>query len=630
MRLGRTATPPLSSLNVDPFNFDNPGSPINDDSSPGSQLYLYRLLQLAVNQVIPGDSSAIPSYQGAKKLSKRLEITDAGQLKSLFRDLGLGELDSYITRDRISVRLATSAPVSRNADAAMTTCELERGLIDGALETITGGPVETIESRCRARGDDACCFEAMREDISGHQRFVAILTDNPGGHHGHYGISEGQNQDIGGFGMSGQENLKSWFMDLAIREVARARRHGRELTVMYVDLDDLGRINTAHGRAAGDRVIRAVGTALSKSCRSEDFLWHHGEDEFAILLSETGAGGAGIVASRLSTEVLSAAEYIDVAAKISASIGFSTFPIHADSVPGLFNSARSAVYLAKSMGKGRAQVARPITDIATGAGSDDSLDSKSGLHEVSTVGRASSLVSNDDAGEVEATDAGEVARGIREIPVASVIIASSSPLLMAGMCQVFAGRPGFKIMAEIAETSRFLSEVVDQRPDLIFADLDMSRNDDFSVMKLLREQNLPCKYAVFSTDVDQDVIKLAADYSVDGVILQESESEDVVAALQAVFHGKTVHPVAVAEAIKELTKNRRLLEELSEREVEVLRLIAEGKSNSQISNELFITVNTVRFHLANIYQKLSVSNRTEAANYYLRQDLAPDGQTRLL
>ena len=79
-----------------------------------------------------------------------------------------------------------------------------------------------------------------------------------------------------------------------------------------------------------------------------------------------------------------------------------------------------------------------------------------------------------------------------------------------------------------------------------------------------------------------------------------------------------------------LNKNRRLLKELSEREVEVLRLIAEGKSNSQISNELFITVNTVRFHLANIYQKLSVSNRTEAANYYLRQDLAPDGQTRLL
>ena len=72
-------------------------------------------------------------------------------------------------------------------------------------------------------------------------------------------------------------------------------------------------------------------------------------------------------------------------------------------------------------------------------------------------------------------------------------------------------------------------------------------------------------------------------------------------------------------------------EELSERGIEVLWLIAEGKSNSQISEDLFITVNTVRFHLANIYQKLSVSNRTEAANYYLRQDLAgPDGQTKLL
>lgn len=629
MRLGRAATPPLSSLHVDPFNFENPDSPLSGDSSPGSQLYLYRLLHLAVNQEIPGGGVA-PSYQGAKNLARRLEITGVGQLTALFRDLGLGELHLDITRDRISVRLAARSPVSRGADAAKTTCELERGLIDGALEIITGLPVETIESRCRARGDDACRFEAMREDISGHQRFMPILTENPGGYGGIGGIQESLIQGAAGHNGPGRRDLKSWFMDLAMREVARARRHGRQLTVIYVDLDDLGQINTAHGRAAGDRVIRAVGTALSKGCRSEDFLWHQGEDEFAILLSETDADGAGIVARRLSTEVLSAAEYVDVAAQVSASIGFSTFPVHADSVPGLFNSARSAVYLAKSMGKGRAQVARPVTGTASHGGDKAGLDLDSGLHGASARGRGAGLATHGDTGELVTADTDEMPEATSEMPVASVIIASSSPLLMAGMRQVLTGTAGFKIVAEIVEAGRFQSAVGDQRPDLIFADLDMSRNEDFAVMKLLRGQNLPCKYAVFSSEVDQDVIKLAADFSVDGVILQESASDDVIAALQAVFRGKTVLPIAVAEAMKELTKNRRLLKELSEREIEVLRLIAEGKSNSQISNELFITVNTVRFHLANIYQKLSVSNRTEAANYYLRQNLTPDGQTRLL
>lgn len=614
---------------MDPFNFENPGSPIGDDSSPGAQLYLYRILHLAVNQEIPGGGAA-PSYQEAKNLARRLEITGIAQLKALFRDLGLGELQIDISRDRISAMLVTSSPASRGTDAAKTSCELDRGLIDGALETIMGIPVETIESRCRTRGDDACCFEAMCEDISGHQRFMPILTDIPGGHGGIGGIREGRVQAISGYGGSGMEDLKSWFMDLALREVARARRHGRELSVMYLDLDDLGRINKAHGRAAGDRVIRAVGTALSNSCRSEDFLWHQGEDEFAILLSETDADGAGIVARRLSTEVLSAAEYVDVAAKVSASIGFSTFPVHADSVPGLFDSARSAVYLAKSMGKGRAQMARPVAETASSSSIEADLDQHGGLTGTSAISRKDVLTADGKAREGETTDIYEIQEINRGAPVASMIIASCSPLLMAGMRQVLAGATGFEIKAEIADAGRFLSEVGDQRPDIIFADLDMSRNEDFAVMKLLRDQNLPCKYAVFSSEVDQDVIKLAADFAVDGVIHQESASEDVIAALKAVFHGKTVLPVAVADAMKELTKNRRLLKELSDREIEVLRLIAEGKTNSQISNELFITVNTVRFHLANIYQKLSVSNRTEAANYFLRQDLAPDGQTRLL
>jgi DNA-binding NarL/FixJ family response regulator len=82
--------------------------------------------------------------------------------------------------------------------------------------------------------------------------------------------------------------------------------------------------------------------------------------------------------------------------------------------------------------------------------------------------------------------------------------------------------------------------------------------------------------------------------------------------------------------MKDLENKRQLLDELSGRELDVLKLIAEGKSNSQISEELFITVNTVRFHLANIYQKLSVSNRTEAANCYLKQDIDTDNQPRLL
>lgn len=600
--------PPYASseaIDVDPFPGDEPTSARGGNDFHSSQLYLYRLLQLAAAPGDPGSGGAPLSYPAVKKLAARLGVSSNERLIAIFRDFGMGKLELDVSRDRIIATLFTS-PAVKTSGLSPQGCEMERGLIDGALELITGVPVSTVETDCQSRGAASCRFEAIADRTGGSARFVPAMPVMGGGADGEIAAA-----GIGGFLQTGGQtnsSLQSWFMDLVARELARSRRHGRQLTFMYVDLDDLGRINDTHGRAAGDQVIKAVGAALSRGCRTEDFLWHHGEDEFALLLSETGADGAQVVARRLSTQVLAAAEYVDVAARISASIGFSTFPVHAESVHGLFDSARSAVYLAKSLGKGRAQVARRAPE---GARLSDNVSSGD----------------NVSPGDNAETDSESV---VRDKPVASVIIASSSPLLMAGIRHVFGDAEGFEIIAEVADAGRLPLVVADQRPDLVFADMEMSTDGDFAVLKLMQKQNLPCKFTAFAADVDQDVIKLAADYAVDGVIMQDSAPADVMSALTRIFEGKTVLPGEVRDAMKELNKNRRLLEELSEREIEVLRLVAEGKSNAQISNELFITVNTVRFHLANIYQKLSVSNRTEAANYYLRQDLAPDGQTRLL
>ena len=241
-------------------------------------------------------------------------------------------------------------------------------------------------------------------------------------------------------------------MDLAARELARARRHGRQLTVMYVDLDDLGRINSAHGRAAGDQVIEAVGAALGRSCRPEDFIWHQGEDEFAIVLTETGSNGADIVARRLSMEVLSAAEYVDVTAKISASIGFSTFPGHAEDVTGLFKApvprctwqnpwARAGLRKRSSFNRQKGKK-MPVTAAP-----------HPGLRraEVPQAGyrRAEQTTGTSRKGAQSNICQGRTNRaGYTGEPVASLVIATDSPLLMTGMRQVFRIPPGLKSSAK--------------------------------------------------------------------------------------------------------------------------------------------------------------------------------------
>jgi len=622
---------------VDFYSTDDPFTFPGDKDSPGPQLFLYRLIRLAANHNLPHDASTPLSYAAVKNLAAKLGINSVVQLSALFRDLGLGDLEIELGNDRITAARSALASSTTKPGINRGPCDLERGLIDGALGLVTGVPVATRETQCLTRGDEICRFEAVLDTSTGNPAFVPQLAET---------IEEfrsamskpiparGHKQSNSGYS---HETLRTWYLDLAVRELARAQRHGRRLTVMYVDLDDLGQINSVHGRSAGDQVIRAVGTALSRGCRSEDFLWHNGEDEFAILLAETGEDGANIVARRLTTEVLAAAEYVDVAAQISASIGFATFPIHAESIPELINTARSAVYLAKSRGKGRTQAAHQGQPEGQPAGSGKAGRQQAGEKGESPRRDAGEMGKRAQTGSSAAADAAVVPPlaetddiTARSTPVASVVIASSSPLLLTGMREVLKGASGLQIVSEVPDPRHLASVVADMRPDLIFADLEMAAYDEFAMITRLRQQNLPCKITVFTADIDQDVIKLAADFSIDGVILQESGGSEVLEALASIYQGRTVLPNEVQEAMIELNKNRRLLDELSEREIEVLRLVAEGKSNAQIASELYITVNTVRFHLANIYQKLSVSNRTEAANYFLRQDLTPDGQTRLL
>ena len=608
-----------------------------------------------------------PAYQGAKQLAVRLALHSPDGLAAFFKDLGLGDLRHEISRERLKLTLSgESTAAGGTIDDG--SCDFERGLIDGALEFITGMPVTTGEVSCRKHGAAECTFEARLQTDPGPPCYLPAT-----------GASVFPMPSVNFVTPGNQLDMRSWYLDLAGRELARAKRHNRLLALLYIDLDDLGEINQTFGRKAGDQVIGAVAAALGKSCRCEDFIWHHGEDEFAVLLAETDPLGAKTVAGRLALQILSAAEFVDVSAKVSASIGMALFPKHSETIHGLLNRAKSALYMAKASGKGLVHEAEILGDIARpyrdqGAGeanlSQDSEDpqrlrgaanrrageehsqARVDLSRVDGAGLPPVQPGNarrQAGGEQRRHAAGKNRRGqdsgkaVRPArprqdgsdPAATVLLASVSPVLIAGMKQVVssestAGEEAMTMMSEITDSQKLSNAVLDSRPDLIFADMHMAKAADFTFPKLLNEENLPCKLVVFANDVGPDVLKLVTDYSIDGVILQQTPTAEAMEALKSIYRGKQFLPEQVRAAMLQLEDSRRLLGDLSERELEVLRLVAEGKSNSQISEELYITVNTVRFHLANVYQKLGVGNRTEAAKYFLRQDLASNGQTKLL
>ena len=642
-----------------------------ESASPGSKVYLYRTLRLLASTNTSGQFLGQPAYQGAKQLAVRLALHSPDGLAAFFKDLGLGDLRHEISRERLKLTVAgESSAAGDTIDDG--SCDFERGLIDGALEFITGMPVTTGEVSCRKHGAAECTFEARLQADPGPPCYLPAADA---------GVFPAPSVNF--MTPGNQLSMRSWYLDLAGRELARAKRHNRLLALLYIDLDDLGEINQTYGRKAGDQVIGAVAAALGKSCRCEDFIWHHGEDEFAVLLAETDPEGAKTVAGRLAVQILSAAEFVDVSAKVSASIGMALFPKHSETIHGLLNRAKSALYMAKASGKGMVHeaespvdIARPNGDGTAGgatlsqggedsqhlsgnanrrageeqsqAGVDLSRVNGAGLQHVQSEGaqrQASDEPRGYAAGKTRGNrrkqGGGKAAAGSAAQrkagngPPATVLLASVSPVLIAGMKQVIssestAGEEAMTMTSEITDSQKLTNTVLDVRPDLIFTDMHMATAADFTFPKLLNEENLPCKLVVFANDVNSDVLKLVTDYSIDGVILQQTPTAEALEMLKSIYLGKQLLPEQVRAAMLQLEDSRRLLGDLSERELEVLRLVAEGKSNSQISEDLYITVNTVRFHLANVYQKLGVGNRTEAAKYYLRQDLASNGQTKLL
>jgi diguanylate cyclase (GGDEF)-like protein len=145
------------------------------------------------------------------------------------------------------------------------------------------------------------------------------------------------------------------FNEMLVREFERAKRYGEPLSLVVIDLDHLKKINDTFGHQTGDEAIKQIGATLKQSCRSVDSPARYGGEEFCLLLPNTGVDMAKELAERVRRLI----NEVDIQGpgKISASLGVSTFPLHADNADSLFQRADEALYVAKQSGRNQVSVA---------------------------------------------------------------------------------------------------------------------------------------------------------------------------------------------------------------------------------------------------------------------------------
>ena len=191
-----------------------------------------------------------------------------------------------------------------------------------------------------------------------------------------------------------------------------------------------------------------------------------------------------------------------------------------------------------------------------------------------------------------------------------VLIADDHRLMVEGTKRALEEAGGFEIVGEASNGAQVLPLVKRLKPDLVLLDLRMPQMDGLTCLTKIREQHPEVKVAVLSVSQDPDVIQTVLKRGANAYIVKTVNPVDLPAALRQAVEGTVFTAIGVTGDAGETAAKEA---GLTERELVILRAVARGLSNEAISKELWVAEQTVKFHLTNIYRKLGVSNRTEAA-----------------
>ena len=209
-----------------------------------------------------------------------------------------------------------------------------------------------------------------------------------------------------------------------------------------------------------------------------------------------------------------------------------------------------------------------------------------------------------------------------------ILIVDDHEVVRDGLSVMMERQEDFNVVGEAKNGQEAVERAKALRPDVILMDLRMLEMDGVEAMRQIRSEDDAVKFIVLTTYDSDEYIFDAIEAGAKGYLLKDASREDLFKAVRTVNQGESlIEPGVVSKVLDRLTQlSRRGAQApgygaLSDRELEVLRLMANGSANKQIAAELSITESTVKTHVANIFQKLEVNHRTEAVTKAMTQGI---------
>jgi len=207
---------------------------------------------------------------------------------------------------------------------------------------------------------------------------------------------------------------------------------------------------------------------------------------------------------------------------------------------------------------------------------------------------------------------------------ASIMLVDDHPLLRKGLRQLITLTDTLEVVAEAGNGQDAIALAKELDPDLILLDLNMQGMDGLATLRQLRDEEVTSRIVMLTvSDADEDVLA-AISAGADGYLLKDMEPEEILVQIERALSGKMVLSEAITQVLASAirspaNKNQANADSLTQRELEILKLIAKGLSNKLIARELNISDGTVKVHVKHLLKKLHLRSRVEAAVWMINQ-----------
>ena len=206
-----------------------------------------------------------------------------------------------------------------------------------------------------------------------------------------------------------------------------------------------------------------------------------------------------------------------------------------------------------------------------------------------------------------------------------IMIADDHSMIREGLKNLLELDGDIQVIAEAVDGEDCLEKLQLVKPDVLLLDINMPKKNGLEVLKSLKSRRSKLKVLVLTVHNETEYLMKAVDIGVNGYVLKDSESAELKKAIFTVADGETYVQPSLIPALNakmiETNKDAEKIKSLTKRELDVLKLLAVGMFNKEVGKRLEISERTVKNHVSNIFKKLGVTDRTQAAVFAIRNNL---------